>query len=57
MEGHLYYSFINMVSLVMHCFIFFQALRIKPPMCVTKEDADFGVEIFRKALQNATSKK
>lgn len=32
-------------------------LRIKPPMCITKEDVEFGVQVFRKALQNAAGKK
>ncbi|XP_063980885.1 alanine--glyoxylate aminotransferase 2, mitochondrial [Diachasmimorpha longicaudata] len=27
-------------------------LRIKPPMCVTKEDADFTVEVIKKALES-----
>ncbi|XP_020626627.1 alanine--glyoxylate aminotransferase 2, mitochondrial-like [Orbicella faveolata] len=27
-------------------------LRIKPPMCITKEDVDFGVAALRTALQN-----
>ena len=28
--------------------------RIKPPMCITQEDADFTLEIFRLALIRAT---
>ena len=24
--------------------------RIKPPMCITKEDADFALEVFRDAV-------
>ncbi|XP_050185229.1 alanine--glyoxylate aminotransferase 2, mitochondrial isoform X1 [Myiozetetes cayanensis] len=28
-----------------------QTLRIKPPMCITKKDVDFAVEVFRTALQ------
>ncbi|KAJ7424067.1 Alanine--glyoxylate aminotransferase 2, mitochondrial [Pitangus sulphuratus] len=28
-----------------------QTLRIKPPMCITKNDVDFAVEVFRTALQ------
>nr|XP_056704615.1 alanine--glyoxylate aminotransferase 2, mitochondrial [Euleptes europaea] len=28
----------------------FQTFRIKPPMCITKEDADFAVEVFHTAL-------
>ncbi|KAL8203995.1 UNVERIFIED_CONTAM: alanine--glyoxylate aminotransferase 2 [Gekko kuhli] len=28
----------------------FQTFRIKPPLCITKEDADFAVEVFRTAL-------
>jgi adenosylmethionine-8-amino-7-oxononanoate aminotransferase len=24
---------------------------MKPPMCVTKEDVDFAVEVFRTAIQ------
>ncbi|XP_034240852.1 alanine--glyoxylate aminotransferase 2, mitochondrial [Thrips palmi] len=31
-------------------------LRIKPPMCITKEDVDFGVAVLRKALQTHTEK-
>ncbi|XP_053159716.1 alanine--glyoxylate aminotransferase 2, mitochondrial isoform X2 [Hemicordylus capensis] len=27
-----------------------QTFRIKPPMCISKQDADFGVEVFRAAL-------
>jgi alanine-glyoxylate transaminase/(R)-3-amino-2-methylpropionate-pyruvate transaminase len=26
--------------------------RIKPPMCITTEDADFALDVFRKALKN-----
>ena len=26
--------------------------RIKPPMCITKEDADFALEVFRTAVKN-----
>jgi alanine-glyoxylate transaminase / (R)-3-amino-2-methylpropionate-pyruvate transaminase len=25
--------------------------RIKPPMCITKEDADFTLEVMRTAIQ------
>ncbi|XP_068785187.1 alanine--glyoxylate aminotransferase 2, mitochondrial-like isoform X1 [Struthio camelus] len=28
-----------------------QTFRIKPPMCITKKDADFAVEVFRTALE------
>ncbi|XP_008544084.1 alanine--glyoxylate aminotransferase 2, mitochondrial [Microplitis demolitor] len=31
-------------------------LRVKPPMCITKEDADFTVEIIKKALDNHRDK-
>ena len=31
--------------------IMFQTFRIKPPMCITKEDADFGVAVLRQALK------
>ncbi|MEE6458002.1 hypothetical protein FKM82_000140 [Ascaphus truei] len=27
-----------------------QTFRVKPPMCITREDADFAVAIFRAAL-------
>ncbi|XP_015263297.1 PREDICTED: alanine--glyoxylate aminotransferase 2, mitochondrial [Gekko japonicus] len=30
--------------------IHFQTFRIKPPLCITKEDADFAVEVFHAAL-------
>uniref|UniRef100_A0A8D2KSA4 Alanine--glyoxylate aminotransferase 2, mitochondrial n=1 Tax=Varanus komodoensis TaxID=61221 RepID=A0A8D2KSA4_VARKO len=30
--------------------IHFQTIRIKPPMCITKEDADFFLEVFHAAL-------
>lgn len=30
---------------------FFQILRIKPPMCITKEDADFTVAVLNHALK------
>ena len=26
--------------------------RIKPPMCITEEDADFALEVFRNAVKN-----
>ncbi|XP_054288815.1 alanine--glyoxylate aminotransferase 2, mitochondrial isoform X2 [Macrosteles quadrilineatus] len=29
-------------------------IRLKPPMCVTKQDADFTAEVLRKAFQNHT---
>ncbi|XP_071450924.1 alanine--glyoxylate aminotransferase 2, mitochondrial [Hetaerina americana] len=32
-------------------------LRIKPPMCITAADADFTVEVLRKALSNHLQKK
>lgn len=28
-----------------------QTFRIKPPMCITKKDVDFAVEVFDTALQ------
>lgn len=28
-----------------------QTFRIKPPMCITKRDVDFAVEVFHTALQ------
>ncbi|XP_053557175.1 alanine--glyoxylate aminotransferase 2, mitochondrial [Bombina bombina] len=30
--------------------LYSQTFRIKPPMCITKEDVDFGVAVFKKAL-------
>ncbi|KAL7989092.1 hypothetical protein Chor_008011 [Crotalus horridus] len=30
--------------------IYLQTFRIKPPMCITKEDADFAVAVFHEAL-------
>lgn len=32
-------------------------LRIKPPMCITKEDVNFGLAVLRKALDNFLEKK
>ncbi|XP_070575625.1 alanine--glyoxylate aminotransferase 2, mitochondrial-like isoform X2 [Ptychodera flava] len=32
-------------------------LRIKPPMCITKADADFAVDVMRRALVNHTKRK
>jgi len=32
-------------------------LRIKPPMCITKADADFAVDVIRRALVNHTKRK
>lgn len=29
-----------------------KVLRFKPPMCVTKQDAEFAVDVFRRALLN-----
>jgi len=31
--------------------------RIKPPMCITKEDADFTLEVMRTALKKVSGKK
>ncbi|XP_041274897.1 alanine--glyoxylate aminotransferase 2, mitochondrial isoform X3 [Onychostruthus taczanowskii] len=31
--------------------LYSQTFRIKPPMCITKEDVDFAVEVFHTALQ------
>ncbi|NXG43512.1 AGT2 aminotransferase, partial [Psilopogon haemacephalus] len=31
--------------------LYSQTFRIKPPMCITKKDADFAVEVFHTALQ------
>jgi 4-aminobutyrate aminotransferase-like enzyme len=28
-----------------------QIFRIKPPMCITKEDADFAIDVFKTAVQ------
>ncbi|XP_043488551.1 alanine--glyoxylate aminotransferase 2 homolog 1, mitochondrial [Polistes fuscatus] len=36
--------------------LFANVLRITPPMCVTKEDADFTVNVIRKALQRYRKK-
>lgn len=32
-------------------FLSSQTFRIKPPMCITKKDVDFAVEVFHTALQ------
>ncbi|MED6278861.1 alanine--glyoxylate aminotransferase 2 [Characodon lateralis] len=32
--------------------VYGQIFRIKPPMCITKEDADFFVEVFNKSVHN-----
>ncbi|XP_072013871.1 alanine--glyoxylate aminotransferase 2, mitochondrial-like [Amphiura filiformis] len=32
------------------------ALRIKPPMCITRDDVDFSLSVLRKALQNNKEK-
>lgn len=31
-------------------------LRIKPPMCINKEDVDYSIAVLRKALQTHTEK-
>ncbi|MCI4387013.1 hypothetical protein PGIGA_G00069240 [Pangasianodon gigas] len=37
--------------------IYGQTLRIQPPMCVTKEDADFFLAVFDQALHNYTERR
>uniref|UniRef100_A0A8C6K917 Alanine--glyoxylate aminotransferase 2, mitochondrial n=1 Tax=Nothobranchius furzeri TaxID=105023 RepID=A0A8C6K917_NOTFU len=32
--------------------VYGQTFRIKPPMCITKEDADFFLAVFNKSIQN-----
>ena len=32
--------------------VILQAFRIKPPMCITMEDADFTVAVFNRALSD-----
>lgn len=34
---------------------YLQVLRIKPPMCITKEDVDFAVSVFKDALEKNSS--
>ncbi|KAM3655058.1 alanine--glyoxylate aminotransferase 2, mitochondrial isoform X2 [Ammospiza nelsoni] len=36
--------------------LYSQTFRIKPPMCITKRDVDFAVEVFRTALQRHVKK-
>ena len=31
--------------------------RIKPPMCITKDDVDFGVYVLRESLHKENKKK
>lgn len=32
--------------------VLFQTFRIKPPMCITKDDADFFLAVFNQAVLN-----
>ena len=34
------------------CDDLFQCMRIKPPMCVTMDDADFAVSVLRRAIHD-----
>ena len=31
----------------------FNVFGIKPPMCITKEDVDFALQVFKRALDNS----
>ncbi|CAF97143.1 unnamed protein product, partial [Tetraodon nigroviridis] len=46
----------NMGVLIGKGGIYGQTFRIKPPMCVTMDDADFFVAVFNKALHNCMEK-
>lgn len=35
--------------------LIFKVFRIKPPMCVTTEDADFTIKVIEKALTDLES--
>uniref|UniRef100_W5N1L2 Alanine--glyoxylate aminotransferase 2, mitochondrial n=1 Tax=Lepisosteus oculatus TaxID=7918 RepID=W5N1L2_LEPOC len=37
--------------------VYGQTFRIKPPMCITKEDADFALSVFSHAIQSHMEKK
>jgi len=44
------------IVILLFCFIFyFQCFRIKPPMCITKEDVDFAVSVFKEAIEKNSS--
>lgn len=47
----------NMGILIGKGGLYGNALRIKPPMCITKDDVDFAVSVMRKALQNYSDKR
>lgn len=41
---------LNMFILI--CFVLLQVLRIKPPMCINKEDVDFTISVLDETLKN-----
>ncbi|CAL1547868.1 unnamed protein product [Lymnaea stagnalis] len=47
----------NMGVLIGKGGLYGNCLRIKPPMCITKEDVDYSMAVIRVALQNHASKK
>jgi len=52
---YLYYFKIKNVSVFIHFIVMaklLQVLRFMPPMCVTKDDVDFTIEVLRRAMQN-----
>lgn len=60
LAGNVSLLFFIQLNLYLLQYIFFsckkQVLRIKPPMCISKEDADFTIEVMKQALQNHRDK-
>lgn len=42
-------------TLVLCYFLYFQVLRIKPPMCINKNDVDIAINALDKSLQAVAS--
>lgn len=49
--------YLHSISALSSVLLPFQTFRIKPPMCITMDDADFFVAVFNKAIHNCMERR
>ena len=54
--GEIWETTKNMGVLIGKGGLYGNVFRIKPPMCITKDDANFCIHVLREALHKATKK-